>query len=104
MTPADPLPPTAAACKDLRLLVRPGLRLLDACLQEVTAEDIGLMLDEPLPAGAVVAVWHRAASLTDSRLRSARVAYAVPDGRGGWLTYCRFAAPLSERELKEFLG
>ena len=104
MTPADPLPPTAAACKDLRLLVRPGLRLLDACLQEVTAQDIGLILDVPLPAGAVVAVWHRAASLADSRSLSARVAYAVPDGRGGWLAYCRFSSPLSECELKEFLG
>jgi hypothetical protein len=104
MTPADPPPPTAAAGKDLRLLVRPGLRLLDACLKEVTAEDIGLILDVPLPAGAVVTVWRRAASLTDARILSARVAYAVPDGRGGWLTYCRFSAPLRERELKGFLA
>ena len=104
MTPADPPPPTAAAGKDLRLLVRPGLRLLDACIKEVTAVDIGLMLDVPLPAGAVVAVWHRAASLTDSRILSARVAYAVRDGRGGWLTYCRFSPPLRERERKEFLA
>ena len=104
MTPADEPPPTAAAGKDLRLLVRPGLRLLDACLKEVTAVDIGLMLDVPLPAGAVVAVWHRAAPLTDSRILSARVAYAVRDSRGGWLTYCGFSSPLSERELKEFLG
>jgi hypothetical protein len=104
MTPADPPPPTAAAGKDLRILVRPGLRLFDACIKEVTAEDIGLILDVPLQAGAVVAVLHRAASLTDSRILSARVAYSVSDGRGGWLTYCKFASPLSERELKEFLG
>jgi hypothetical protein len=104
-----PKPATASrprrpvADKDIRILVRPGLALLDAGIKEVSAHDIGLLLDAALEAGTVVAVLNRYASLTDSRILSARVAYSVPDGRGGWLVYCRFSSPLSERELKDFL-
>jgi hypothetical protein len=48
-------------------------------------------------------VWPDGSARASPR-RQACGAYAVPDGRGGWLTYCRFAAPLGERELKEFLA
>jgi hypothetical protein len=96
-------PVRPAGGKDIRLLVRPGPELLDAGIKEVSAHDIGLVLDAPLEAGSVVAVLSRYASLTDSRILCARVAYAVPDGHGGWLASCRFSCPLSERELKDFL-
>ena len=96
-------PQRPVADKDIRILVRPRLSLLDASIKEVSAHDIGLLMDAPLEAGTVVAVLNRYASLTDSRILSARVAYSVPDGHGGWLAYCRFSSPLSERELKDFL-
>jgi hypothetical protein len=91
------------ADKDIRILVRPELRLLDASIKEVSAHDIGLHMDSPMEAGTVVAILNRYASLTDSHILSARVAYSVPNGRGGWLAYCRFSTPLSERELRDFL-
>jgi hypothetical protein len=58
----------------------------------------------PRKAGRPMHIVRPDRSVRASPRRRACGAYAVPDGRGGWLTYCRFAAPLRERELKEFLA
>jgi hypothetical protein len=100
MPHSRPLRPRAG--NDLRILVRPDLELWDAGIHQVSAQEVGLLLDEPLPASIVIAVLNRPASLTEARSLSARVLSSRPDGHGGWLARCRFDAPLSECELKDF--
>jgi hypothetical protein len=95
--------PSARKPCDLRVLVRPGLRRLDASLQRADAEGLSLVLDAPLEAGAVIAVLSDATSLTDSRILSARVAWCVPRGQA-WLASCCFTSSVSERELRQLLG
>jgi hypothetical protein len=100
MPPPRPLRPKTG--KDIHILVRPGLQVRNAGIQQVSAQEVGLLLDEPLEGGTVIAVLNRSASLTDSRILSARVVSCRPDGHGGWLARCRFSAPLSEHQLKDF--
>jgi hypothetical protein len=91
--------------KDVRVLARePELRVLDADIRAVSSLDIGLVLDEPLAEGCVVAVMNRYASLSASRILSARVAHAAPLGSRGWLVRCRFSSPLCARELQALLN
>ena len=94
---------TARPPKDIRVLVRPGLHMLDASVQGVDAEGLLLLLDAPVEMGAVLAVQAEATPLTDSRILSARVVWCV-ERDAAWLASCRFSAPLSQRELKQFLG
>jgi hypothetical protein len=95
--------PSPGRPQDIRVLVRPGLRRFDASIQSADAEGLGLLLDAPVEAGAVVAVLTHATSLTDSRILSARVTWCIPRANA-WLVNCRFSSPLSERELKQFLS
>jgi hypothetical protein len=78
--------------------------VLDADLRAVNSLEIGLVLDEPLEDGCAVAVLSRYASLSDSRILSARVAHAAPLGPWRWLVRCRFSSPLGERELQALLN
>ena len=82
----------------------PELRVLDADIRAVSSLDIGLVLDEPLAEGCVVAVLNRCASLSASRILSARVAHAALLGPRGWLVRCRFSSPLCARDLQALLN
>jgi hypothetical protein len=91
--------------KDVRVLTRdPDLRVLDADIRAVSSLEIGLLLDEPLEEGCVVAVMNRYTSLSASSILSARVAHAAPLGPRGWLVRCRFSSPLGPRELQALLN
>jgi hypothetical protein len=91
--------------KGVRVLAREPERLvLDADVRAVSSQEIGLVLDEPLAEGSVVAVLDRHASLGDSRILTARVAHAAPLNLRAWLVRCRFASPLAERELQALLN
>ena len=91
--------------KGVRVLARePELLVLDADVRAVSSREIGLVLDEPLAEGSVVAVLDRHTSLGDSRILSARVAHAAPLNLRAWLVRCRFASPLAERELQALLN
>ncbi len=92
----------ATARKGIRILVRPGLTLLDAGIWDVTAESIGLLVNRPLQAGAVLAILDRVASLSESRILSGRVVSATAWGERTWLVNCRFSCRLSDHELRGF--
>jgi hypothetical protein len=90
--------------KAIRILVRPGLNVMDAEVWDVTADAIGLILESALPAGTVVAILDRMASLSESRVLSGRVVSATPWGTRGWLVNCRLSVRLRDHELRGFLG
>jgi hypothetical protein len=81
-------------------LVRPGLRVAQAVLQDLSLDGAGLVLKGPLAEGAVLMLHlgrpHRP-RITYTRL--ARVAHATMHDSGTWLVGCRFTPPLSDDEL-----
>src|SRR5205085_747166 len=71
-----------------------------ATIRNITADGVGLHMDEPLAEGTVVIVepFH----VSEARTLLARVARLTPES-GGWLHGCELTTRLSETELHTWL-
>ena len=92
--------PAFGAGPVVHYLVRPGLRVSQAVVQDLSLDGAGLVLGVPLAEGAVLLLHlgrpHRPRT---SYTRLARVAHATPQESGTWLVGCRFTPPLSDDQL-----
>ena len=99
--PAAHRPPGSAPLKTVRLLLNdPDPPEIDARVRAANSREVGLVVDHRLTEGIMVAFLNRCAAAEDRRFLSARVAHAARLGPQRWFVRCRFAVPLSERELR----
>jgi hypothetical protein len=100
---AEPARPRRPA-KAVRVLARgPRLQVLNAAVRAATAQEVGLLLAQPLKVGTSVEILNSHAAPGDHRVLSARVFHAAFLGLRGWLVRCGFDVPLSESELRALL-
>jgi hypothetical protein len=81
-------------------LVRPGLEVGRAVLQNLSADGAALVVEVPAAEGAVLLIQLGGPQRPGaSHTRLARVARTKSRGPGAWLVRCRFTPPLSNDEL-----
>jgi hypothetical protein len=80
-------------------IVRPSFRCFRVPLWDVSPAGISFLHDVLLPVDTVLALQVRAGLPGLSRVRTARVVHATPQG-GIWRIGCQVSPPFSERELE----
>jgi hypothetical protein len=97
--------PAPTACRaataglSCRIVVRPEFRCRKALVRDVSSSAITLVLDEPLPEGAVMALQLAGLRPGLSRVVGARAGRATPEG-GRWLVECSLTWPFTEDEVR----
>jgi hypothetical protein len=86
----------------VRYLVRPGLEVRQAVLQDLSADGAALLMASPPEPGAVLLVQlGRSLRLGASHTRLAHVVHVTPQQGRVSLVGCRFTPPLSRFELED---
>jgi hypothetical protein len=80
-------------------IIRPHFQCVRVPLWDASPEGISFLHDVPLKPETVVALQVRAGLPGLSRVRTARVVHATPQGRV-WRIGCQVRPPFSERELE----
>lgn len=79
-----------------------GASVWDAKVHDLSTDGIGLILQERLEPGTLIALDLENSLKTRVRTLAARVVHAKPEGQGGWLVGCTFVRGLEEREIDLF--
>jgi hypothetical protein len=82
-----------------RVLVRPSFRNLPAFLDQVSTSGVGLIIQERLEPGSVLALQLPSVRAGMSQVQSACVIHVHPDGHGAWFHGCSLSRPLSNHEI-----
>ena len=85
-----------------QLVVGLGCRVWQAPIRNLSECGIGLLLDQQLEPGILLALELHNPSQPLCRTLLAVVVYAEPDPQGDWLIGCQFASLLTEGELQAF--
>ena len=98
-------PRQASACGwPVRLLARPSFRSYRALLRDVSFRGIGLLVEEPLDVGTVLAVQLQSKHTQVSGILTATVRHATPLPDGTCVVGCSLNRPLSNEEIQALLG
>ncbi len=87
----------------IRLLTRPGFQARTAIIVDASACGLGLLLQERLETGTVLALQLRGKHTGLSRILSARVLSASPQADGNWYIDCALSGLFSDEELQSLL-
>ncbi len=82
----------------LTILVRPKMRKHQVLVVNAGIRGIAFLLDEPLAAGAVLALQRQIPIPGKSWIRSGKVTHATQNG-DRWLIGCELTPPFSKEEL-----
>lgn len=83
----------------VRLLVRPSFRCLPALVADAAADGLGLLMDDRLEVGDVLALEVKAWERGKTQIRSATVIHCTSRPDGFWLVGCRLTNPFTDAEL-----
>ncbi len=89
----------------VRVLTRPRFETRSAIVLDVSANEIGLLLQDRLEPGTVLALFLQRGHLgsSNSRILSGRVLEATPQADGAWRIDCVLSSHLSNDELQALL-
>ena len=88
----------------VRLLARPSFRSYRALLRDVSFRGIGLLVEESLEVGSVLAVQLRSKHTQVSGILTATVRHATPLPDGTCVVGCSLNRPLSDEEIQALMG
>ena len=80
------------------LIAPPDYRCRPALVRDVSRSGVGLVVAEPLPVGAALAIWPEGPGRPD-RVTALRVWHATALADGRWLIGCAHASDLTRAEL-----
>jgi hypothetical protein len=82
----------------IRILTRPSFQVRQAMVADVSATGLGLLLQERLAPGTVLAIQLQGKHIGVSRILSARVVHVIPHSDGTWHIGCALSTRLTKEE------
>lgn len=99
------LPRQRSSCGwPVRLLARPSFRAYRALLRDVSFRGIGLLVEESLDVGTMLAVQLRSKHTQVSGILTATVRHATPLPDGTCVVGCSLNRPLTDEEIQALMG
>jgi len=90
--------------RPIRIVTRPSFLVRSAVVVDVSVCGLGLVLQERLEPGTIMAIQLQGRHAGISRILSGRIVHATPQTDGSWRIGCALSGRLSEGELQTLLG